>query len=335
MPLDQPHILTIRSIAEAPGAGGALDAAFAHAWPAYERWMSRSEVSDSSDCVRQLRSHMPELMLIFESLLHRFGGSDAVARFLTLYAPPRVVRACSQLVLDTDDGPVLLRTYDHAPHLFDGLVLHSRWGGKRGAKTLAVTDCLWGALDGVNDRGLAVTLAFGGRNAIGPGFSAPLIVRYLLETCGSVAEARKALDRLPVYMPYTFVVVDAEGTFVTAFLGPDRPAHFVTRRASANHQGENEWPEYAAQTQSFERLACAEKLIKASTDLDRARRAFLSSPLWRSDYAKASGTLYIAETSPAKGTLTLRWPDRFEGFRLDAPSERTITVELPTAPQVM
>ncbi len=297
--------------------------------------MSRADDRKASTCVRKLKAHMPELMPIFESLLHRFGGSDAVARFLTLYAPPRVVRACSQLVLDSDTGPLLIRTYDHAPHLFDGLVLHSRWGGESRPQTLAVTDCLWGALDGVNDRGLAVTLAFGGRNTIGPGFSAPLIVRYLLETCSTVADARQALARVPVYMPYTFVVVDTKGEFVTAYLGPDREAHFVARRASANHQGEGEWPEYVAQTQSIERLECAERLLAEPADLEGVRDAFLSSPLWRSDYAKASGTLYIAETSPARGTLTLRWPGRLEEFRLDAANERTITVELPTAPQVM
>ena len=43
-----------------------------------------------------------------------------------------------------------------------------------------MSDCLWGLLDGINDAGLAVSLAFGGR-ATREGFGIPLVVRYLLE----------------------------------------------------------------------------------------------------------------------------------------------------------
>ena len=63
-----------------------------------------------------------------------------------------------------------------------------------------MSDCLWGLLDGMNDAGLAVSLTFGGRRALGDGFGIPLVVRYLLETCDDVAEARETLARLP-YSP--------------------------------------------------------------------------------------------------------------------------------------
>ena len=60
-----------------------------------------------------------------------------------------------------------------------------------------MSDCLWGLLDGMNDAGLAVSLTFGGRRVLGDGFGIPIVVRYLLETCDDVAEAREALARLP------------------------------------------------------------------------------------------------------------------------------------------
>ncbi|MCA9296388.1 MAG: hypothetical protein KC983_07715, partial [Phycisphaerales bacterium] len=58
---------------------------------------------------------------------------------------------------------------------------------------------------------MTVALAFGGRNAVGAGFAAPLITRYILETCATVAEAEAVLQRVPVYMPYTFVMADTSG----------------------------------------------------------------------------------------------------------------------------
>lgn len=282
----------------------ALPAAFAAYWPAYQKWIRRSPTTDAHFCTRQLRNHMPELVPVFERLLDRFGGGDDVARFLTLYDPPRVVRACTQLALNAD-RPILIRSYDHHPRLFDAIVLGSNWSGNA---TLAMTDCLWGALDGVNERGCAVSLAFGGRSATGAGFAAPIVLRYVLETCATVQEVRATLDRVPVSMPYTFVAIDSTGDFVTAYLGPDRPAKFVARRASANHQGRVEWHAYASQTQSVERLACAESLLTHPCSTRAVRDAFLAPPLWRDDYARGGGTLYVVEYEPAAGTMVMRWP---------------------------
>ena len=42
----------------------------------------------------------------------------------------------------------------------------------------------------MNDDGLAVSLTFGGRRVLGDGFGIPIVLRYLLETCGTVEEAR-------------------------------------------------------------------------------------------------------------------------------------------------
>lgn len=293
----------------------ALDSRFDAYAAAYKKWMRRAPSRDHARAVDALRKHTPELLPVFDELLSRFGDDDSTARFLTLYEPPPLVRACSQTVLPTSAGPTLLRNYDHAPSLFDGVLLQTDWAG---TKTLAMTDCLWGALDGINEHGLCVALAFGGRHAIGPGFAAPLVVRYLLQTCETVADARDALSRVPVYMPYTFVVVDAAGDFVTAFCSPDRETTFVTRRCSANHQAEHhgttEWPAYARQTQSRERLAVMESLLKSKPDI--IRDAFRKPPLWRTDHAKASGTLYSAEYNPRKKRLDLRWPEHTERVTL-------------------
>ena len=303
-----------------------LDLIFERYWPQYQSWIRKSNNTDEAYCVREFERHMPELRGMRRDLTQRFGGSEEISRFLTLFDPPRVIRACTQLVLGTEPGPVLLRSYDHHPRLLDRVVLRSHWGTRT---TLAMTDCLWGALDGINDHGLAIALAFGGRNVIGSGFAAPMICRYVLETCSSVAEAKHALKRLPVYMPYTFVVVDAKGDFVTAFLGPDRAASFVTRRASANHQGAVEWPEYAEFSNSKARLEQAESLTVDPSNLVEARKAFLAPPLWCSDYATASATLYVAEYSPAARALDLRWPGYSERLTLQDTHEHAFTVSLP------
>lgn len=273
--------------------------------------MTRAKPIAMAECVSVLRAHMPELVPTLDALVERFAGvveaceRDEFVRFLTLWNPPRLVRACSQLVCDTAEGPMLVRSYDHHPRLFDGVVLGSAWND---ASVLAMTDCLWGALDGMNEHGLAVALAFGGRRVVGEGFAAPLIVRYVLETCATAEDAREVLARVPSYMPYTFSVVDAEGEFVTAFLGPGRTPRLVARRAATNHQGAVEWGAYAKQTQSVRRLEAVESLLHESLEREEIVRAFLREPIWRSDYERASGTLYVARYDVGGCELELCWP---------------------------
>ena len=93
-----------------------------------------------------------------------------------------------------------------------------------------MSDCLWGLLDGMNERGLAVSLTFGGRRVLGDGFGIPIVVRYLLETCDRVAEVRATLARLPYSLSHNLTVVDREGDVLTAYLSPDREPLFRTSR---------------------------------------------------------------------------------------------------------
>ena len=66
-----------------------------------------------------------------------------------------------------------------------------------------MSDCLWGLLDGMNDRGLAVSLTFGGRPDVGDGFAIPLVVRYVLETCDDVARPARCSRASPSTRPRT------------------------------------------------------------------------------------------------------------------------------------
>ena len=101
---------------------------------------------------------------------------------------------------DRPTRPVLVRNYDYAPSRFEGVVQATAWGKHR---VIGMSDCLWGLLDGMNDAGLVVSLTFGGRRVLGDGFGIPVVVRYLLETCSTVAEARAALARCRSTWPTT------------------------------------------------------------------------------------------------------------------------------------
>ncbi|MBL9141056.1 MAG: hypothetical protein JNK53_04255, partial [Phycisphaerae bacterium] len=287
-----PHSLQLefRSIAE-PVPGRAMVELFAEHWPAYRRWIGRctQEGPSAAECVAQLQVHMPELMPTFWQIVASVGDTPDHLRFLSLYLPPAIIRGCSQAVCGPAGSAVLVRNYDHAPHLCDGIVLSSAWAGVR---VHAMTDCLWGALDGVNEHGLAVALAFGGRQGTGPGFSASLVARYVLQTCATVAQAWQVLQRVPVYMAYNFTLLDRNGAHMTVYTGPDRPASFDVNAVSTNHQGEIEWPAYARFSRTRERQIHLERLHPRRMSVPQVVQAFLRPPLYRREFRRGAGTLY-------------------------------------------
>ena len=211
-------------------------------------------------------------------------------------------------------GGALVRNYDYHPDRIEGTVFASALV----RPVLGMSDCLWGLLDGVNDAGLAVALAWGGRHARGAGFGITLIVRYLLETCETVEQAATTLARLPVHAPYNLTLADAQGGAATVYLGPDRAARVVLPAVATNHQEQVDWPEHALATRSVQRYAA---LCEATT-----ASAFLEPPLYATEFERGFGTLYTAVYRPSSRAVTYRWPHESWHQSLGAftPGSRTV-----------
>jgi predicted choloylglycine hydrolase len=290
-------------------AGAKWQALFQRHWPAYRQWFLSEGMEPRptyGQALRQLKAHMPELLPTYERLCELAGGGDLEARFLALYRPPAYLTGCSQAVWLGDD-PLLVRNYDYAPALCEGAILRSNWNGRT---VLAMVDCLWGALDGVNDAGLAVSLTFGGRQVVGDGFGVPLIVRYILEFCDSVKEAQAVLRRVPCHMAYNVTAVDRSGSFMTAYLAPDRPPLIKQVPVAANHQGRIDWHKYARATATLERERYLYfRLQEAGMTADKLVRCFFRAPLYTTAYDRGFGTVYTAAYRPASGEASYIWPD--------------------------
>jgi predicted choloylglycine hydrolase len=301
--------LKFRAIEE-PQPGAKLQQIFNQYWPAYRHWFLREgDAARPSYAValRKLRTHMPELVPTYERIVDLAGGGDVAARFLALYCPPPFLSGCSQAIW-TRDCIALVRNYDYPPHRFDGVLLHSAWTGTR---VLAITDCLWGVLDGMNEHGLTVSLAFGGRKAIGEGFGITLILRYILELCRTTSEAAAVLRRVPVQMAYNVAMVDRQGTYATAFIAPDRAAIVARTPVSANHQGKVQWrPEHERVWETARRaqilIACLHDPHHTLADL---LHQFLQPPVYRLSHHSGWSTLYTAGYYPEAGTMECRWPN--------------------------
>ena len=284
---------------------------FRRTWPLYKRWyLSQGTVDRPSyqTCRNRLIEHMPELIPVYDQLRELTAGSSMASRFLSLYCPPAYISGCSQLIWPAPEAR-LIRNYDYSPRRLDGVILNSSWLGKN---VIAMSDCLIGVLDGMNEDGLCVSLTFGGSRQVGKGFGIPIILRYILETCENSKQAQLALERIPTHMAYNVTVIDAHGDYFTAHLFPGKDTIIDRKqRIATNHQPHDiKWESYADASATLDREAELEKyLALGHMNFQQVASAFHYPPLYSTDFKGGFSTLYTSIYYPNEKVVELRWPD--------------------------
>lgn len=318
--LGPPLHLTMTGISE-PVPDAEWRELFTNTWASYRSWFfdGPGPGSSAAEAERALQDHMPELVPTWQRLRALGGGGGDgggtdVGHLLTLWNPPPFAPGCSQLVV-ADPERTMVRNYDYAPELFEGVCMSSRWSKRA---VIGTSDCLWGLVDGMNDRGLVASLTFGGIVGTGEGFAVPLVLRYLLEVCDTVAAARAVLMRLPVAGHYNLTLSDADGTNITAFVGPGREPEFSDAAHATNHRGlVPDDPQLARRLRSVERQDALISLERRGASAESVVKSFGSPGLRSLDFEAGFGTLYTAEYRPQRGTVAYHWPARTweRGFR--------------------
>jgi predicted choloylglycine hydrolase len=317
--------LTVRAYEE-DEPGYQVREQLAATWPAFHRWWREGANTrpTTAQARARLEEHMPELVPTWEQLTTMIPGSSDAGAALALWNPPPFLTGCSQAAVLVG-GPALIRNYDWDYRLFDGVVARTAYTGRR---VLGMLDCLWGLLDGVNDAGLAVSLTFGGRPAVGEGFGIPLVIRYVLEVCETVEEAVQVLRRVPVHMSYNVTALDRGGHWATVYVAPDRPPRVTDRAATTNHQGSVEWAPYATAIRSVEREQRLEELLAHGTGAPGLIQACLRPPLYATRFHHGFGTLYTAEYRPGDGIARYHWPQCSWEHSLNALKSGNIQLQL-------
>jgi predicted choloylglycine hydrolase len=163
----------------------------------------------------------------------------------------------------------------------------------------------------MNAHGLTVSLAFGGKEGVAPGFGIAVILRYVLEFCTSVDEAVKVLQRVPAHMAYNVTLLDAWGQVRTVELDPLSGPRVTHRPLAVNHQGEFELTNYAMFSHSYERQqSILGKLMDPLCNVEAFVNSFEYSPLFSTNYAQGFGTVYTAIYNPQLRAMEYRWPQK-------------------------
>ena len=278
-------------------------------WSTYRQWFLNRGGDKGpcrAECEAALQQHMPELVPTWKSLSALAGADDLSARFLSTWCPPAYLGGCSLAALSRHGTTRLVRNYDLSPALNEGLLLRTEWTG---TPVMGMIEFLWGLSDGINQHGLAVALAFGGSRQVGSGFGVTTILRYIMETCRTVDEALKVLERVPSHMAYNIVLADAHGRTASVELTPGGGMTLMNKAIATNHQHGSIAAENAELTQTHERFEYLDKLSAKNIKPEPLAAQFLKPPLLQCQYSQSLGTLFTADYDTVSGSLDLRWPD--------------------------
>ncbi len=267
------------------------------------RWycgVGLQEPPTPAECRSALQRYMPEIVSAYDDVCRLVGDDNLAHRILSHYRPAPLPHGCSQAVWLGQGGPALIRNYDYPLHIVSNRIELTAWSKRR---VIAKAQRPWGGcLDGMNDDGLVASLTFGGSGRNGLGFAIILMLRYVLETCRSVAEATAALCRVPVAQPQNVMLLDRTGDHATLLLRPDREPAVTRLRTCTNHQ-----ETVSTTSDSALRQRVLDEALEASTTtLSSLVARFFEAPLYSRHVSFT--TAYTAVYRPEQGQVDYLWP---------------------------
>lgn len=202
----------------------------------------------------------------------------------------------------------------------DPYVVQSRPRGGYASLYVCSYDLLAGCIDGINEKGLAVALLADDMSSDkkatrGPGLSEVTLTKFLLDTCASAAEARKALAAVEYHYSFTpchYIVCDESGDSFVWEIAPDLSKQYVVEgngkpQIVTNHLLSRFGTDSLPAGNSFDRYRMlqaelAEKVGKTTPDEVRTNNACVAVPpavqgaatLWHSVYDLHDKTLKIS-----------------------------------------
>ena len=250
---------------------------------------------------------MPELLTSYDHVCALVGDDELAHQILSHYRPPPLLFGCTQAVWLGSDGPALIRNYDFPIQIVSDHFESTSWFGR---EVISKAQRPWGGcLDGMNAAGLVASATFGGSRAQGLGFSIILILRYVLETCRSVAEGIEALRRVPIALSQNVTLLDVSGAYATVFLGPDRIPAVSKVAVCTNHQEIHAPIGPADTTETVLRQQVALLALEDSEmTLENMTASFLRPPLYCRN--QKSPTVYSAVYRPAELRVDYLWPGK-------------------------
>ena len=178
--------------------------------------VTRERRAFAEACLPHYREHFPRALEELRGLADGQGCGEEFLRaaLFSIYAMPPGAH-CSCFAVSSGEAVLLGRNSDFLTAQERGCC-HLTCRPAEGYAFLGNTTSFIQMEDGVNQRGLAVGLTSAAPGEIRPGLNAGMLLRLMLDTCASTAEALALLERVPIASAQTFTLADPSGEIAVA-----------------------------------------------------------------------------------------------------------------------
>jgi len=268
-------------------------------------------------CLPVYNKICPEIVSEIEGICDGLGGSRAeMESFLFSMYCYLPVGNCSCFAVSRDGKAVFGRNSDFAVNV-EKLCDSAFYRPEKGYSFIGNTTAWTEMEDGINERGLAAGLTLVWPVKFRPGLNAGMLLRLILERCGTVREALNFLKTVPVASAQTITLADGGGNIASVECNCDRIIELPVRVSScgclyvfsANHFVSGEMSEYVYDgpddVHSHERWnTMSASLAEAEASAGYARKLLSGEYgfMCRYDRKKGMDTIWssVYETDPVK-----------------------------------
>lgn len=177
-----------------------------------------------AQCYQEVERFYPNLLAEFQGFAKGWGVEAAhLGAFVAGLGVFDMSGKCSAFASRTQDAVIFGRNYDLLYQLRK-TTESSLIAPQDKFAYVSQSDVFIGRCDGMNETGLAIAMSFVNGTQIQPGITFHLIIRKVLETCSTVAEAIALIQSVKVASANNFLVADATGNIAVVESAPQGSA---------------------------------------------------------------------------------------------------------------
>lgn len=226
---------------------------------------------------------------------------------------------CSMLAIANQNNIIFARNSDFQTKI-EKLTDSTFYKLNKGYSFIGNTTAMIQIEDGINEKGLACGLTFVYPTVKAEGFNAGFLIRYILEKCENVKEAKEFLETVPIGSSQNIIIVDRFGYILSAELNCLCKKISILRDFSykTNHFTENEMLEYVyagednifshKRYETLKNEIYSNYQIQDVLELIRGDRGFLCQydrkkgfdTIWSSVYDIKNKVIYRSEGNPMR-----------------------------------
>ncbi|MFT2008118.1 C45 family peptidase [Pontibacter sp. 13R65] len=195
--------------------------------------ISKQKMDFGLESYQDLKSFFPEVVEEIEGFAKGIKDKpEKLGAFLLSLGVFNTTGQCSVFAFKNDDSTVIGRNYDM---LFDfkKFTESSLIAPKDKYAYISQSDVFIGRSDGINEKGLSVSMSFVNGTEVQTGISFHFIVRKVLEDCENTEQAIELIQKAKVSTANNFLIADHKGQIAVVESAPQKS---IVRRPEKNEQ---------------------------------------------------------------------------------------------------